>query len=148
MRKIVAVAVALLAVGCGAQSTPCTTCPSISGVYSVKSNAVEADMSTCGTVSYGGYTGDLTITQKDSEIDMATPWFTAAGTLYVDKSLSCVMTSTTTSWGAQADMRISGAVAGNEGSRTLTLHLYFTAVTPEGDRCSLGATMNGTQVSK
>jgi hypothetical protein len=148
MRTIVAVAVAVLAAGCGAQSTPCTTCPNIAGTYTVKSDAVDAEMSTCGTVSYGGYNGYLTITQTASEIDMSTSWFTAAGTLYVGDSLSCTMTSTTTSWGAKADMRISGAVSGSEGSRSLLLHLYFSATTPQGDRCSLGATMTGTQTSK
>jgi hypothetical protein len=148
MRAIVAIAVAFLTVSCGASSTPCTTCPTISGTYHVTSAAVAAESSTCSSVSYGGYDGDLTITQNGSAITLYTSWFSASGTLYVGDSLSCTATKVQTSWGAFADTRISGAITGQEGSRNLSLHFYFSAVTSGGDRCSLGASMNGVQTSK
>jgi hypothetical protein len=148
MRTFVAIAVAFFALSCGAPSTPCTTCPSIAGVYHVTSPAVAAETSTCSTVAYDSWEGDLTVTQTGSDVTLSTSWFTAPGTLYVGDSLGCTATKTMTSWGVEADMRVSGAFTGSEGSRALTLHLYFSAVTPKGDRCSLGASMNGTQVSK
>jgi len=147
MSKTLLTIVALVAAGCGGSSRPCTTCPTVSGTYSVSSPAVSDDASSCMTVYYSGYTGPLTVTQNGSAITLATDWFEAPGTLFDDNSLGCPSTKNQTSWGVFGDLHINGGFAGTEGARSITLNLSFSATTPEGDLCRLSAHMNGTQTS-
>jgi hypothetical protein len=141
MRNVVAMGLAMLALGCGGSNRPCTTCPNVSGLYKVTSPAVDSPSDDCWFAYWNGYDGALTVTQTGSAITLDTVWFTAPGTLFDDNSLGCSATKTYSAWDK---LSVNGAFSGSEGKRAISLNLSITE-TWDGVTCHLYAHMNGAQ---